>query len=84
MCVIEKGQVFNQKLDEAQTAEMIKHTAKKPADRLQEIKESIRTANFKQDPVLKEFGVSIEDQLLILSARVLPRPTLVYGVRSTT
>jgi eukaryotic translation initiation factor 2C len=81
VCTIIKGQVFSQKLEEAQTSNMIRNTAKPPADRLVKIEESIATAEFSNDVVLKEFGVSVLSQLQILSARVLPRPTLVYGVK---
>lgn len=81
MCTIKKGQAFNAKLNDLQTANMIKETAVPPALRKGMIEKHIKDINFNQDPVLKEFGVKVESNLhQIEQARVLPPPTLVYEV----
>jgi hypothetical protein len=78
-CTIVKGQVWKRKLTDTQTANMIKDTAKPPAERLGKIEEFVKMNKFNDHEVLQQFGVSVSDQLLVLQkARVLPPPSLIY------
>jgi len=63
---------------------MIKETAVPPADRLDQIQRHVKNIKFEQDPVLQEFGVSVDTKLHQVDARVLPPPTLVYNVKILT
>jgi len=42
ICTVDRGQAWSRKLNENQTAAMIKDTAKPPAERLDKIKNSVR------------------------------------------
>lgn len=77
--VVEPGQ-RKLKLDERQTAEMIKVAGAKPNDRRAYI-ESIPTeyAQLTTDPTVKAFGLEISDKLSSVPAHILPPPKLAYG-----
>lgn len=57
---------------------MIKDTAKTPRDRQLFIEGAIRRCNFRDDPVLNEFGMTVGTRLHKMNARVLDTPELIY------
>ncbi|WWD21504.1 hypothetical protein CI109_105990 [Kwoniella shandongensis] len=62
-----------------QTAEMIRIAAKPPPQRQSEIMGWRRTIDYSALPKLKAWGLSIEDQMMKIPARVLPPPIVSYG-----
>ncbi|GIY90905.1 protein argonaute-3 [Caerostris darwini] len=78
VCEIEEGQHCKKKLDEKQTAEMIKFTAKPPKQRFDKVRESLKTANFNQDPCVREFGMKVSTEPLDLEGRVIEAPNVRY------
>lgn len=66
------------KLTENQTAAMVKNAARPPAERRQTIENSIKDIKYNQDPVLKDFGISVQEQFASIPARVLEQPSLAY------
>ncbi|XP_049274037.1 protein argonaute-1 isoform X2 [Rhipicephalus sanguineus] len=78
VCELVEGQHCRKKLDENQTAEMIKRTAKPPAQRFQEICQSVRDLVNSSEDYLREFGIKISTDLTQLKGRVLDPPTLVF------
>ncbi|CAD7705067.1 unnamed protein product [Ostreobium quekettii] len=79
VCTIIPGQ-RRKKLDEGQTASMIKMAAQNPASRKQHIEYSVANhARLVNDPCAKAFRMKINPKMLELQARVLPQPRLQYG-----
>lgn len=77
-CKIVGGQRCTRKLNETQTANMIR-TITKPADvRQREINEKFRSSGIAHNPVLKDFGISVDDHMVTVPARVLDPPPLKY------
>ncbi|XP_077504677.1 uncharacterized protein LOC144114667 [Amblyomma americanum] len=78
VCELAEGQHCRKKLDESQTAEMIKRTAKPPAKRFQKIRQSVRDMVSSSDKYLREFGVKINTEPTQVVGRVLDPPSLVF------
>lgn len=82
LCSIVPGQRYSRKLDEEQTAAMIKITCVKPQDRMNRITKGINELSLTGNRILDGFGIKISEQPVQLNARVLDTPTLTYGDRS--
>ncbi|KAL4786184.1 Piwi domain-containing protein [Aspergillus varians] len=67
------------KLNEYQTSNMIKYAASRPADRLNSILKSKKMLDHSSDPVLKTFGLKIDDNMIRTKARLLPAPDIEFG-----
>ncbi|XP_077504227.1 protein argonaute-2-like [Amblyomma americanum] len=78
VCELAEGEHCRKKLDESQTAEMIKRTAKPPAKRFHEIRQSVRDMVSSSDKYLREFGVKINTEPSQVVGRVLDPPSLVF------
>lgn len=79
VCKIARGQ-RRLKLDERQTAEMIKTAAKSPEDRARQILSAVNEqAKFPQDPSAAAFGLKVSSRMMEIEARVLPAPALLYS-----
>ncbi|XP_077491688.1 protein argonaute-2-like [Amblyomma americanum] len=78
VCELAEGQHCRKKLDESQTAEMIKRTAQPPAKRFQEIRQSMRDMVSSSGKYLREFGVKINTEPTQVVGRVLDPPSLVF------
>jgi eukaryotic translation initiation factor 2C len=83
------GQKYPRKLDELQTANMIKMTATKPADRQRRIENSQTTMGYTENPymegsfekhclMISDFGVRVSPNLVTCQGRVLDPPKLKY------
>ncbi|KAJ3327107.1 hypothetical protein HDU76_012359 [Blyttiomyces sp. JEL0837] len=83
LCQVVPGQRFRGKLDSKQTSAMITFLGTPPHVRRQEI-QNIRQHNISNsDSHLKEFGISVSEKMAVVSARVLPPPTLYFNPTST-
>ncbi|XP_037560304.2 protein argonaute-4 [Dermacentor silvarum] len=82
VCEMVEGQHCRKKLDEIQTAEMIKRTAKPPSKRFQEIRQSVRDLVNGTDDYLREFNIKISTDPTQLKGRVLEPPSLVFANNS--
>ncbi|GIX92998.1 protein argonaute-4 [Caerostris extrusa] len=73
VCEIGGGdQHCKKNLDVKQNAEIIKFTTKPPKQRFDKVRgESLKTANFNQDPCVKEFGMKVSAEPLALEERVI-------------
>ena len=76
--VIEGLRRYPWKLDEYQTAHMIKVAVSRPAEGLKAIQQSKAALDHQNDPVLKTFGLKVESQMLRTKARVLPNPEIEF------
>ena len=70
----------NKRLDDSGTANMIRQTAKPPSERKNRILENLKKMNnnFKNDEFAKAFGITVDDHMIPIAARVLPPPALAY------
>lgn len=79
VCRIVPGQRCTKKLTDKQTTKMIKCTAKPAPERQQEIIELLHKANFSNDKHCQDFGITVNQEMVSVSGRVLPPPRLVFG-----
>ncbi|KAF3907146.1 hypothetical protein ABW21_db0205470 [Orbilia brochopaga] len=79
---VAEGQRYPYKLDERQTSDMIRFTVQRPNIRLESIKKNVQELNWKEDPVLKKYGLTINPNMIQTQARILETPKISYGVGS--
>lgn len=78
VCFMNKGQKYPYKLDEKQTANMIKFAVSRPAERKKAIKTGLDMLDWTKDPYLRNYGLEIDPNMLTTEARVLDPPTVQY------
>lgn len=78
VCFMQKGQKYPYKLDEKQTANMIKFAVSRPAERKKAIQTGLDMLDWKKDPYLRNYGLEIEPTMLTTEARVLDPPIVQY------
>ena len=74
-----KPQRYPFKLDEFQTSSMIKFAVSRPQERLKAIMDSKEAFNHLGDPVLKGFGLKVENTMIRTKAKLLPNPEIMFG-----
>ncbi|CAK9297677.1 unnamed protein product [Gordionus sp. m RMFG-2023] len=83
VCTLKEGQKKNNKLSDNMVANMIKYTAVPAPERQQKIMNMIKEANFNADPIMKAFGISVDDRLLEMDGRVIEPPSICYVGRTS-
>ena len=73
-----KGQKYRRRLDENQTANMIRTTATRPAERASRILAGRAPLQHDNNPYLEDFGVRISTEMMQCQGRVLNPPMLKY------
>jgi eukaryotic translation initiation factor 2C len=76
---IVSGQRYNSKLDEMQTAAMIKFAVSPPNVRLRAINEGRSWLNWGSDTYLTNYGMRISQEPVKTNARILPPPGIKFG-----
>lgn len=76
---IQNGQRYNTKLNEIQTANMIKFAVSPPATRLAAINEGKSWLNWGSDKYLNNYGLRINPEPIKTNARILPPPGIRFG-----
>ncbi|XP_067123336.1 protein argonaute-2-like [Centruroides vittatus] len=79
VCDIVEGQHCKKKLTEIQTSEMIKCTARPPAERFRDIQHSLTDCIKDFRPFEKEFGIRINSTPMQFEGRVLAPPHVLYN-----
>ncbi|KAI7880301.1 Piwi-domain-containing protein [Lichtheimia hyalospora FSU 10163] len=82
VCHVVAGQRFMKKLNEKQTAEMIKFTCQKPQVRANKINQGFSMLQYRNNPYIQQFGMNIKSEMAMVSARVLPTPQISYSQAS--
>ncbi|KAK2871848.1 hypothetical protein FQN49_002759 [Arthroderma sp. PD_2] len=77
--VIYRSQKYPFKLNDLQTASMIKFAVTRPAERRRAIEESKKNLQHPADPILKGYGVKIGDSMMKTRARLMPNPEIMFG-----
>ena len=84
VCKIAKGQ-RRLKLDERQTAEMIKVAAKKPRERAAFIEQAVtQRANFPEDPTVNAFGMRVVPRMMEVGLTCMTRQHLCIHMHNST
>ncbi|KAI8575439.1 hypothetical protein K450DRAFT_215715 [Umbelopsis ramanniana AG] len=79
VCEVVPGQRHMKKLNEKQTAEMIKFTCQKPNMRANKISQGLNLLNYKDNDYMQQFGMSVKQDMAVVNARILPTPTVSYN-----
>ncbi|KAF9438295.1 eukaryotic translation initiation factor 2C, 2 [Entomortierella beljakovae] len=82
ICYVIEGQRYVKKLDQDQTADMIKYTAMPPHVRANKIRTGLKILKYDDNPNLADFGVRVSSEMTELKARVLPAPSISYNPSS--
>ncbi|CAG8604515.1 4978_t:CDS:10 [Ambispora leptoticha] len=78
VCEVVEGQRVLKKLNDRQTADMIKFTCQPPHMRANKIKQGLEILSYRSNEYLKQFGMSVSSEMAVVQARILPTPTLKY------
>lgn len=73
------NQRYGAKLDETQTAAMIKFAVAPPAKRKEAIEKGKALLDWQNDPCLKQYNMQIDRNHIITQARLLPPPGIEFG-----
>ncbi|KAJ1645649.1 hypothetical protein LPJ64_002766 [Coemansia asiatica] len=79
MCEIVDNQRFKGKLDEKQTADMVRFACQKPNNNMERISNVLNQLNLGSSPVVNSFGLTIPAELTKVESRILPAPVINYG-----
>ncbi|CAO3703942.1 unnamed protein product [Rhizopus stolonifer] len=82
VCEVLPGQRVMSKLNEKQTAEMIKFTCQKPHVRANKVQQGMSLLKYRENPYMQQFGVSVKNEMSVINARVLPTPKISYHATS--
>ncbi|KAI9272608.1 Piwi domain-containing protein [Sporodiniella umbellata] len=82
VCEVLPGQRHFKKLNEKQTAEMIKFTCQKPNVRANKINQGMGLLQYRDNPYLQQFGLSVKNEMAVINARVLATPRISYHASS--
>ncbi|KAF2716205.1 Piwi-domain-containing protein [Polychaeton citri CBS 116435] len=74
-----ENQRYPFKLDERQTAAMIKFAVEPPALRWRAIESGLNSLNWREDPVLRHFGLQIDRNKTVVNSRLLQAPMDLKG-----
>lgn len=77
-CFVTHDNKYVMKLDDQQTASMIKFTATRPDERRRVIEQNVQQCRWDSDTVLSQYGMKVSSNLMKVQARVLPAPTLEF------
>ncbi|RIA84423.1 Piwi domain-containing protein [Glomus cerebriforme] len=78
VCNIVEGQRYMRKLNEKQTADMIKFTCQPPSVRANKITQGLQILDYRQNEYMQQFGLKVSNEMAVVQARVLPAPKLQY------
>ncbi|RHZ87940.1 hypothetical protein Glove_28g30 [Diversispora epigaea] len=82
VCNVIEGQRHIRKLNDKQTADMIKFTCQPPHIRANKIRQGFEALNYRQNEYLQQFGLRISNEMETIQARVLPTPFVEYHQNS--
>ncbi|KAL1233613.1 hypothetical protein TPS_09232 [Trichinella pseudospiralis] len=79
VCQVANCQRYNKKLKACQTTSIIRYALSDAPTRIQKCIDLVQKSNLNGDPFLKNFGVKIKGEPVIVNGRVLSPPRLEYG-----
>ncbi|KAI9320095.1 Piwi domain-containing protein [Dichotomocladium elegans] len=79
VCELLPGQRLTKKLNEKQTADMIKFTCQKPQVRSNKINQGFQLLGYKNNPYLQQCNMTVKPDMAVVGARVLSTPQISYS-----
>ncbi|KAI4596997.1 hypothetical protein KJ359_004907 [Pestalotiopsis sp. 9143b] len=79
VCKMAPFQRYSYKLDPDQTSQMIKIAVNRPKARKAEIMQGVEHLKWDQDPYFKEYGVQVQKNMVVSSARLIANPEVHFG-----
>lgn len=79
LCIIQSAQRYPFKLNEKQTADMIKFCVQRPQERVNMIRGNVTELGWDKDPLLRDYGLTVDTNMFKTKARVMPTPAITYG-----
>ncbi|KAG9294768.1 hypothetical protein G9A89_008247 [Geosiphon pyriformis] len=76
VCEVIEGQRYIRKLNQKQTADMIKFTCLPPYVRGNKIQEGATLVSYNNNEYIKKFEMKVSNEMVTIPARILPPPTL--------
>lgn len=70
------------KLTDQETATMIRHTAVRAPDRMNQIMNWVRNNDVSKDPILSAYNIQVDLRMTQVQGRVMPGPDILYGGNS--
>ena len=83
ICYMASGQRYPYKLNEDQTAKMIKFAVSRPAQRKAAIDHGLSMLKWAEDPMLKNYGMKVNPNMVQTTARILDPPEVLFGKGAT-
>lgn len=79
VCKLIDFQRYSYKLDPEQTSQMIKIAVSRPKARKAEILNGVTQLKWDKDPYFRDYGVRVQNNLLVTKARLLQNPEVHFG-----
>jgi eukaryotic translation initiation factor 2C len=79
VCYVPRYNRYPFKLSPNETSKMIKFAVQRPPQRHQDIMSKAQALEWHADPILKEFGLSIDKNMAKVNARIIPNPEIQFG-----
>ncbi|CAI2189473.1 4647_t:CDS:2 [Funneliformis geosporum] len=78
VCEVVEGQHHIRKLNERQSADMMKFSCRPPQHRAYKIRQGLDILNYRQNEYMRQFGLEVSGEMTVVPARVLPAPKIHY------
>ncbi|KAJ2464772.1 hypothetical protein GGI02_004893 [Coemansia sp. RSA 2322] len=78
----EHKQCYKGKLDDRQAADLAKFACQRPGDYMNRILDILKRHRLSDSPAVQSFGLALHERLTEVESRVLPAPTVSYGLGS--
>ncbi|KAJ1943853.1 hypothetical protein FBU59_002779 [Linderina macrospora] len=82
LCEVVDNQRYSGKLDDQQTADMVKFACQRPNENHRRIVEVLAQLNFAASPTVSAFELALRTKLTDVDSRILPTPVINYGRES--
>jgi hypothetical protein len=82
LCTVLPSQIFKRKINDLQTASMIKFTCKKPDERARRINDGIDKLNPGSVSAFKDIGLSVDSNMVSVKGRILDPPSILYSKKT--
>ena len=76
---IPPGQIMRKQVPSTKTKDVLDFATKRPDQRLESIRDVLKVFNYQQSQYMSDFGMHVDENPVMVNARVLVPPTLRYG-----
>ncbi|KAK7458844.1 hypothetical protein VKT23_009853 [Stygiomarasmius scandens] len=80
LCTVVPGQIARKQIPSSKTKDVVQFSTKKPVERLAKIVDGVQnTLAYGQSEYVRQFGIRVQPDALVVDARILPAPTMKYA-----